>query len=414
MSQSRTRFIGMDGHKESIAVAYVAQDHGAEVTSLGTIGTRQCDIDQLLRKRHSKATHLVFVYEAGPWGSWLSRSRTKKGQVCWVVAPSLIPKQAGDRVKTDRRAAVPLARLMRSGDLPPVSVPAVEAAALRALSRTREAVLRDLQTATLRLQALLLRPDLRSTGPAPWGPAPLRWRRAVGCPPPAPQIVCHASGRTVPEPTARLPRLAPARKAQGPTWRRAPGVEACQALRGVQCPVAVTTVAALGALSRCAPPRPLLRALGRTPSAYARGARRRHGGIPKTGHAHARRARREGAWAARSPAQGSRPLPRRLEQRLTPMQDRSWQAQGRLGNRSRPRTARGNTPHAVVVASARDVVAFLGAIAPAVPVTAESPHLFCTRHRCRLIPQLRGRPVFPGPRQRRSPGMVESSSACRG
>ena len=110
MAQFSTLFIGMDVHKDSIAVAYVAQEHGSEVTYLGAIGTRQCDIDQLVRKMQSKAKHLVFVYEAGPCGYWLYRYLTKKDYDCWVVAPSLIPKKAGDRVKTDRRDAVQLAR----------------------------------------------------------------------------------------------------------------------------------------------------------------------------------------------------------------------------------------------------------------------------------------------------------------
>jgi transposase len=95
MSQSSTLFIGMDVHKESIAVAYVAQDHGAAVISLGTIGTRQCDIDQLIRKMQSKAKQLIFIYEAGPCGYWLYRSLTKKGYDCWVVAPSLMPQKTG-------------------------------------------------------------------------------------------------------------------------------------------------------------------------------------------------------------------------------------------------------------------------------------------------------------------------------
>src|SRR4029450_9177755 len=124
MTQSRTLYVGLDVHKDSIAVAYVVQDHGAEVVSLGNIGTRQCDIDQLIRRLQSKSSHLVFVYAAGPCGYWLYRYLTKKGHVCWVVAPSLIPKKAGDRVKTDRRDAVRLAALMRSGDLTPVYVPA--------------------------------------------------------------------------------------------------------------------------------------------------------------------------------------------------------------------------------------------------------------------------------------------------
>ena len=118
MPQSRTLYVGLDVHKESIAVAYVAQAHGAEVISLGTIGTRQCDIDKLIRQLRSKSKQLVFVYEAGPCGYWLYRYLMKQGYVCWVVAPSLIPKKPGNRVKTDRRDAMQLARLMRSGDLP--------------------------------------------------------------------------------------------------------------------------------------------------------------------------------------------------------------------------------------------------------------------------------------------------------
>jgi transposase len=145
----------MDVHKESITVAYVAQDHGAAVVPLGSIGTRQCDLDQLIRKMPSKATHRVFGYEAGPCGSWLYRYLTKKGQSCWVVAPSLIPHKAGDRVKTDRRDAIQLARLRRSGDLTPSSIPAVEDEAMRDLSRAREDAIRDLNAAKVRLNAFM-------------------------------------------------------------------------------------------------------------------------------------------------------------------------------------------------------------------------------------------------------------------
>src|SRR5215471_10157891 len=143
MSQSSTLFIGMDVHKDTIAVAYVAQDHGAEVTYLGTIGTRQCDIDQLVCKMQSKTKHLIFVYEAGPCGYWLYRYLTKKDYDCWVAAPSLIPKKAGDRVKTDRRDAMQLARLARSGDLTVVYVPKIEDEAIRDLSRAREDAISD-------------------------------------------------------------------------------------------------------------------------------------------------------------------------------------------------------------------------------------------------------------------------------
>jgi transposase len=174
----------MDVHKDTIAVAYVAQEHGAEVTYLGTIGTRQCDIDQLVRKMQSKAKHLIFVYEAGPCGYWLYRYLTKKGYDCWVVAPSLIPKKAGDRVKTDRRDAVQLARLARSGDLTVVYVPTVDDEAIRDLTRAREDALSDGKDAKFRLKAFLLRHDIRYTGSTNWGPAPLRWLSEVICPTP--------------------------------------------------------------------------------------------------------------------------------------------------------------------------------------------------------------------------------------
>ena len=101
-------------------MAYVATDQDAEVISLGTFGPRPCDIDTLMRQLQSKAQHLGFVSEAGPCGAWLSRYRANQDDVCWVVAPSLRPNKAGDRVKTARRAAMPLARLMRSGALTPI------------------------------------------------------------------------------------------------------------------------------------------------------------------------------------------------------------------------------------------------------------------------------------------------------
>jgi transposase len=160
MSQSSTLFIGMDVHKDSIAVAYVAQDHGAEVTYLGAIGMRQCDIDQLVCKMQSKAKHLIFVYEAGPCGYWLYRYLMKTGYDCWGVAPSLIPKKPGDRVKTNRRDAVQLARLARSGDLTLVSVPHAEDEAIRDLTRAREDTISDLKDAKFRLKAFLLRQDI--------------------------------------------------------------------------------------------------------------------------------------------------------------------------------------------------------------------------------------------------------------
>jgi transposase len=355
-------------HKESIAVAYIAQEHGAEVTSLGTIGTRQGDIDQLIRKMQSKAKHLVFVYEAGPCGYWLYRYLTKKGHVCWVVAPSLIPQKTGDRVKTDRRDAVQLARLMRSGDLTPVYVPTVEDEAMRDLTRAREDALRDLKSAKFRLKAFLLRQDIRYTGRATWGPAHLRWLSEVVCATPAQQIVFQEYVRAVNEHTERLQRLEQELLDQVKTWRLQPVVEALQSLRGVQFTVAITLVAELGDLSRFDNPRQLMSYLGLIPSEYSSGDRRRQGGITKAGNTHARRALIEGAWAYRYPATVSRHLQVRLEQLPKPIQDISWKAQVRLCTRFRRLLARGKHANQVVVAIARELVGFMWAIAQQVPV----------------------------------------------
>jgi len=370
MHQSSTLYIGLDVHKESIAVAYVAQEHHAEVVSLGTIGTRQCDIDQLIRKMQSKSKHLIFVYEAGPCGYWLYRYLTKKGQVCWVVAPSLIPKKPGDRVKTNRRDAIKLARLMRSGDLTPVYVPQVEDEAMRDLCRAREDTIRALKAAKFQLKAFLLRHDIRYTGRATWSPAHLRWLSEVVCPTPVQQIVFQEYVRAVTDHTERLARLEQALTDQVQTWRLVPVVDALQALRGVQFTVAVTTVAELGDLTRFDNPRQLMNYLGLTPSEYSTGERRQQGGITKTGNSHARRALVEGAWAYRYPAKISRHLQLRLEKVSKPIQAISWKAQIRLCKRYRQLSARGKNANQVVVAIARELSAFMWAIAQEVPLTS--------------------------------------------
>ncbi len=147
MAEGSTLLIGLDVHKESIAVAYGSGEREAEVGFRGTSGSRQCDLDELVRKRQAKGKTRHLVYEAGPGGEWWYRYLTKKKLQWWVVAPSRMPKEAGARVKTDRRAAVPLARLLRSGDLTPVYVPAVDDEALRDLGRARADALKDLQAA---------------------------------------------------------------------------------------------------------------------------------------------------------------------------------------------------------------------------------------------------------------------------
>jgi transposase len=368
MSQSHTRFIGMDVHTDAIAVASVAQAHGAEVTDLGAIGTRQWDIEHLVRKRPSQATQLLVISAAGPGGYWLSRDLLTQGYDCWVVAPSLMPTQPGDRVTTDRRDALHLARLARSGDLTVGSVAKVDEAAMRDLPRAREDAISDLQDATCRLQAFLRRHASRSVGRANWSPAPLRGLSEGVCPPPAQPSVLQDDLRAVSAHSDRLQRLAQARHDHVTTWRLSPVVEALQALRGVPCTVAVPLVAAMGDLPRFEKPRELMQCRGLLPSEHASGAQRRQGSMTQAGTTHARRVLVAGAWASRSPAKGRRHRQRRREQQPTVLQDISWQAQGRLWKRSRRLVSRGTHAHGVTVAIARELSGFLWAMAQEVPL----------------------------------------------
>ena len=371
MKQSSTPlYIGLDVHKDSIAVAYAPDQRGAEVVCVGTIGSRHSDIDKLIRRLQSKSSQLVFVYEAGPCGYWLYRYLHKKQLQCWVVAPSLIPKRAGDRVKTDRRDAIELARLMRTGDLVPVYVPQPEDEAIRDLTRARTDAIKDLKSAKSRLKAFLLRQDIRYAGKANWGPAHLRWLAEVLCPTPAQQIVFQEYVRAVDEHHQRLQRIDVELKQQVNTWRLYPLVKTLQALRGVQFTVAVTLIAEIGDLTRFTHPRQLMSYLGLTPAEYSSGPRRRLGGITKAGNTHARRALIEGAWAYRYPAKVSRHLQLRLESLPQPIQDISWKAQLRLCQRYRRMLARGKHPNQVTVAIAREMAAFIWAIARLTPVAA--------------------------------------------
>jgi hypothetical protein len=211
LAPSSTRFSGTAVHHETRAGADVAHEHGAEVTSLGPMGTRPGDLDPRVRQRPSTATPLVLVDDAGPGGSWLSRSLSHTGDDGGVVAPSRMPQTAADRVPTDRRAAGPRAPLVHAGALPAVDGPTVADDASRARSRAREETLSARNDATCRLHACWLRHALRSGGRAHGHPAPRRWRAAVVGPTPAPHLVCQAAARAVTAHTARRPRLAPAR-----------------------------------------------------------------------------------------------------------------------------------------------------------------------------------------------------------
>lgn len=370
MHKPTTLFVGLDVHKDSISVAHACEDRDAEVCFVGPIGTRQCDIDKLVRRLHSKASRLVFAYEAGPCGYVLHRYLSAKGLECLVVAPSRVSKKPGDQIKTDRRDAVQLARSLRVGDLEPVHVPSVEDEAIRDLSRAREDCVKDLKAARLRLKSFLLRLGITYEGRADWNDAHRRYLAKLVCPTPAQQIVFQEYLHAITEIADRLNRLEAQLREHSSCWRLSPLVEAYQALRGVQDTVAITTAAELGDITRFDSPRQLAAFVGLVPSVYATGKSRHLGSITKAGNSHARRVLVEGAWAYRHPAKVSVAIRKRLEPLPRNIQDIAWKAQLRLCKRFRRMSARGKHPNIIVTAVARELLAFMWAIAREVKINA--------------------------------------------
>jgi transposase len=370
MAQSTPLFVGLDVHQDAIAVAHAAGGGTEPPVYVGAMGTRQADIDRLMHRLQSQASTLIVADEAGPCGYGLYRYLTGKGLACQVVAPSLMPKKPGDKVKTDRRDAVELARLLRSGDLTAVYVPSIEDEAVRDLCRARDAARVTGQDATLRLKAVLLRLGLHYVGRATWNDTHRRYLAKVVCPTPTQQIVCQESVRAVDEQVDRRQRLDAELLARAPAWHLYPVVDALQALRGVQFLVAATVVAELNDLTRFDNPRQLAAFVGLIPSEYSSGGSRRQGGITKAGNGRARRALIEAAWAYRHPAKVSLHIQQRIDHLPKALQDLGWKAQVRLCTRFRRLVARGKHPNIAVTAVARELIAFMWAIAKAVPVPA--------------------------------------------
>ena len=356
-------FIGMDVHKESIEIA-IADRANQEVRRYGKIGGTHDAMCKTLRKLVSLGKTLHFCYEAGPCGYELYRYLVSEGHDCWVVAPSLIPKKAGDKVKTDKRDAIQLARLFRAGELTPVYVPDREDEAIRDLSRAREDAMLIQKSARQRLKSFLLRHDIRYQGKSSWTEAHLRWLAdEVRCPSAAQQIVFQEYVNTVTEAQHRLQRLNEQIEVFVKQWRLSPVVEALMSMRGVKMVVAVTVISELGDLSRFDNPKQLMSFLGLTPSEYSSGQRQTRGRITKTGNGHVRRVLVESAWCYRFPARKTAHLQRRAELTSPRVQGIAWKAQKRLCGRYQYLMDRGLLKVKVCTAIARELIGFIWAIA---------------------------------------------------
>jgi transposase len=356
MANDSTVFVGLDVHKESIVAAY-AIGFG-EVHSLGNIGVLDRDIDRLCTRMQSKASKVVFVYEAGPCGYHLQRYLSRKGFECRVCAPSLIARKPGDRVKTDRRDAEKLVKQFQSGDLSYVHVPDEADEAFRDLVRAWGGAKSDLRQARQRLKSFLLVHGVRYTGKANWG-AHRRWLSEFTFAQVWSQLAFEEHRRTIEDRLAQCQRLEAMLREAAPTWRFYPVILALQALRGVQFTVAMGVVAEVGDLSRFDNPRQLMAWLGIVPSEYSSGGRQRQGGITKCGNSYARRLLIEAAWSYRYSPKVSRIIQLRHAGLPKPIIDRAWDAQLRLCKRFRRLTQAGKHPNVAVVAIARELAGFV-------------------------------------------------------
>ena len=375
MNNDSIIFIGLDTHKSFIQVAVLQGHRGAQPQHLGRIKSNKSALVKLalqLQSKYPKAT-LHFVYEAGPCGYWTYRLLTSIGHCCYVVAPSLIPKKPGDRVKTDKRDAAKLAKLFKAEELTPIYVPEAEDEAIRDLSRARETAMKDLKDAKFQLKGFLLRNNVQATVNDNWSKKHLRWLTDLILPHYSQQIVLQEMIMTISERIQRLQRLDNELLHQVKNWRYYPVVKAIQAMRGVRLLVALGTIAELGDLRRFDHPRKLMAYLGLVPTESSSGGKTRRGSLTKCGNSRARRLLVEGAHTYKHKANISVELQLRQEGLPKEIVDIAWQAQQRLCRRYQRLLQKGKHRNVVVVAIAREMIAYIWAIAREVIVSDVDP-----------------------------------------
>jgi transposase len=362
MDQNSELFIGIDTSKLRNAVAVAEAGRGGEVRYLGEIDTTATATRKLVAKLAAKYSKLTFCYEAGPTGYGLYRLIKSLGHECIVVAPSLIPKKAGNHVKTNRRDALEQARLLRAGELTAVWVPDERHEAMRDLSRARGAAVDDLKSKRQQISSLLLRLSLHYPGKTTWGRAHRTWLRTQKITQREQRIVFEELMGAEVQAHDRAARLQASIRAAVPEWSLAEAVTALQAMRGIDLIAAVVILAEIGDLSRFASPRELMAYLGLVPSERSTGDTAKRGGITKAGNRRARCILVESSWCYRHPPRVGKDKQAKVEAAPEAVRAIAWKAQVRLTMRYRDLTKKGKRPVVVVTAIAREMCGFIWAI----------------------------------------------------
>lgn len=366
-------FVGIDTAKARNAIAVAEGDRKGEVRFLGEFDNTPDAIAKLVRKMSERYEAVHFCYEAGPTGYGLYRQITALGQSCLVVAPSLIPRRTGDRIKTNRRDAQTLARLLRAGELTAVWVPDEIHEAVRDLVRTRAMSIEDYRRKRQHVTAFLLRHGRSYEAKTSWRGRHIRWLNAQKFEHPAQRLAYQEMLNAVSATAERITRLEAALVEIVPTWTMAPVVAAYQALRGVAFLTAATFVAEIGDIRRFDHPRQVMAFLGLVPSERSTGETRRQGGITKTGNTRARKALIEAAWTYRHPARIGTDHQRRQANLPEEIRDIAWKAQARLCARYRKLLVKGKKTSVATTAVARELAAFLWAIGQHVAPSPATP-----------------------------------------
>jgi transposase len=357
---SRIRFVGLDVHKETIALAVADGNLPAKI--LSTIPNDTTTLLKTLRRLGPMET-IMCCYEAGPTGYGLYRELSAAGYNCQVVAPSLVPIQAGCRIKTDRRDAAKLAHYLRSGDLTYIWVPDKATEAIRDLERSRDDAKCAERVARHHLSKFLLRQGRIYRNKTTFNPAYMAWVAQQTFDEPAQRQVLADYREAVELASARVARLTLQMDVAAVSWEKLPLVQALQALRGVDMVSAVTLVAEIGDFRRFATAGELMAYVGLVPSEHSSGGSRRQGRITRTGNTHVRRIVVESAWHYRRQPRMSKAIRKRNDLVSPGVRVIAWKAQKRLHERLKRLQSRTKPACQAVVAVARELVGFIWAIA---------------------------------------------------